>query len=589
MLNEEVARIFERMARVLAFKGEDRFRIMAYERAAVSIRDLKEDLSSIAKAGKLEEIPGIGKDLSEMIGEYVTTGKMSRYDKECRGIRPSLIELMSVPGLGPKTLALLHQKLHINTLEDLKRCFEGDAIQKLKGFGGKKVENIRRGLDLRETSQQRMLIAVALPLAENFLERIRRIGLTERAEIAGSLRRRRETIGDLDILIQSKDATLQSKDTALKEITRLPIVKQVLGVGDTKATVIVEGGIQVDVRAVPGESFGAALQYFTGSKQHNIHLRTLSEKSGLKLNEYGVFRGERRLGGAEESDVYRLMKMPVMPPELREDRGEIEAAVSGNLPVLIEPEDLRGDLHTHTVWSDGKSTSEEMVEEAARLGYEYIALTDHSPSERIAHGLDRDRLEKKIEEIERLRAKRGRRKPHILIGAEVDILADGRLDYPDEILSRLDIVVAAIHSSFRQTRDQITGRLVAAANNPYVDVLAHPTSRLLGSREPLEIDLKRIIEAVCEKHVVLEINGSIYRLDLNDVMARAAQDAGALLAIGSDAHSTAQLEQIRYGVFQARRGWIEARSVVNTWTWAKLSGWLQSRRARLTRSVTAAR
>lgn len=583
MLNEEVARIFENMARVLAFKGEDRFRIMAYERAAISIRDLKEDLSSISKAGKLEDIPGIGKDLSEMIAEYVTTGKMSRYDKECRGFKPSLIELMSVPGLGPKTLALLHQKLHINTLEDLKRCLEGEAIQKLKGFGAKKVENIRRGLDLRETSQKRMLIAVALPLAENFLERIRKIEPIERAEMAGSLRRRRETIGDLDILIQSKDAA-----GALKEITRLPIVKQVLGVGDTKATVIVEGGIQVDVRAVPAESFGAALQYFTGSKQHNIHLRTLAEKSGLKLNEYGVFRGERRLGGEEESDIYRLMKMPIMPGELREDRGEIEAALAGRLPTLIEPEDLRGDLHTHTVWSDGKSTSEEMVEQAARLGYEYIALTDHSPSERVAHGLDRDRLQKKIEEIEHLRARRGRRKPHILIGAEVDILADGSLDYPDEILARLDIVVAAIHSSFRQTRDQITGRLVAAANNPYVDVLAHPTSRLIGSREPLEIDIERVIEAARAKHVALEINGSIYRLDLNDVMARAAQDAGALLVIGSDAHSTAQLEQIRYGVFQARRGWIEARSVVNTWTWAKLNSWLQSRRVRSTRSAGAA-
>ena len=331
---------------------------------------------------------------------------------------------------------------------------------------------------------------------------------------------------------------------------------------------------------MPADSFGAALQYFTGSKQHNIHLRTLARKAGLKLNEYGVFRGEHRLGGREESDIYRLMKMPMMPAELREDRGEIEAALAGQLPLLIELDDLRGDLHAHTVWSDGKSTAEEMVEEAARLGYEYIALTDHSPSERIAHGLDRDRLERKMEEVERLRIKRGRRKPHILMGAEVDILPDGTLDYPDEILARLDIVLAAIHSTFRQTRDRITGRLVDAASHPCVDVLAHPTSRLLGSREPLDIDLGRIAAMAREKQVALEINGSMYRLDLNDVMARAAQQAGALLAIGSDAHSAAQLEQIRYGVFQARRGWIEARSVVNTWTWAKLSGWLQKRRAR---------
>jgi DNA polymerase (family 10) len=573
VINEEVARIFERMARVLAFKGEDRFRVMAYERAAVSIRDLKDDLSSIAKAGKLEEIPGIGKDLSEMIAEYVAKRKIGRYEKECRGIKPSLIELMTVPGLGPKTLALLHNELRVNDIESLKRCLDGEAIRKLKGFGTRKVENIRRGLDLWEGSQKRMLISVALPLAENFIERIRGIEPIERAEIAGSLRRRRETIGDLDVLIQSKNAAL-----ALQEITRLPIVKQVLGIGDTKATVIIEGGIQVDVRAVPVESFGAALQYFTGSKQHNIHLRTLAQKAGLKVNEYGVSCGDRLLGGKEESDVYRLMKMPIMPPELREDRGEIEAALAGRLPALIEPGDLRGDLHTHTIWSDGKSTSEEMVEEAARVGYEYIALTDHSPSERIAHGLDRDRLEKKIEEIERLRIARGRRKPHILIGTEVDILADGRLDYPDEVLARLDVVVAAIHSTFRQTSDQITGRLVAAANHRYVDVLAHPTSRLIGNREPLEFDLERVVKVARENRVALEINGSLYRLDLNDVMARAAQEGGALLAIGSDAHSNAQLEQIRYGVFQARRGWIEARSVVNAWNWAKLSGWLQSRR-----------
>ena len=371
MINEEVARIFERMARVLAFKGEDRFRVMAYERAAVSIRDLKDDLSSIAKAGQLEEIPGIGKDLSEMIAEYVVKRKIGRYEKECCGIKPGLIDLMTVPGLGPKTLALLHNKLRVDDIESLKRCLDGEAIRKLKGFGTRKVENIRRGLDLWEGSQKRMLISVALPVAENFVERIRGIEPIERAEIAGSLRRRRETIGDIDLLIQSKNAA-----QALREITRLPIVKEVLGIGDTKATVIIEGGIQVDVRAVPVESFGAALQYFTGSKQHNIHLRTLAQKAGLKVNEYGVFRGESRLGGKEESDVYRLMKMPIMPPELREDRGEIEAALAGRLPALIEPGDLRGDLHTHTVWSDGKSTSAEMVEEAARLGYEYIALTD---------------------------------------------------------------------------------------------------------------------------------------------------------------------------------------------------------------------
>ena len=572
MLNEEIARIFERMAHVLAFKGQDRFRIMAYERAAISIRDLKEDLAAIAEAGKLQEVPGIGKDLSEMIEEYIATQAMKRYTRECKGIPDELIDLMSIPGLGPKTLALLHKKIGVTSFEDLKRCLAGESVLKLKGFGQKKIDNIKRGIDLWVGRQQRMLISVALPLAENLLAEIRKIGGIERADVAGSLRRRRETIGDVDVLVISKDSP-----NALKQITELPVVKQVLGLGDTKATVIIEGGIQVDVRSVAGESYGAALQYFTGSKQHNIHLRTLGRKHGLKFNEYGVFRGERRIGGAEEADVYESLKMPLMPPELREDRGEIEAALGRKLPKLIDIADLRGDLHTHSTYSDGKSTIEEMVDRAAELGYEYIALSDHSPSERVARGLDRKRLEKKIEEIEALRNKRKDRLPHILIGSEVDILGDGKLDYPDDILAKLDVVIAAIHSSFRQEKDRITGRLLDAIAHPYVDVIAHPTSRLIGSRDALDMHFERVIEAAAKSGVALEVNGSMYRLDLNDVMAKAAQEAGALLGIGSDAHSTAQLEWIRYGVFQARRGWVEARSVVNTWTWTRLSRWLKKR------------
>ena len=572
MINEEIARIFERMAKVLAFKGEDRFRIMAYERAAVSIRDLEEDLSVIAQKGELEEIPGIGKDLSEMISEYVATRKMKRYERECRGIPSGVIELMNIPGLGPKTLALLHKRVHISNFEDLKRCLDSGALLKLKGFGQKKIDNIQRGIDLWLASQKRMLIGVALPLAENLLAEIRKMGLIERAEVAGSLRRRKEDIGDLDVLIISKDSP-----RALRELTRLPLVKQVLELGDTKATILIESGIHVDIRAVARESYGAALQYFTGSKQHNIHLRKLARERGLKFNEYGVFRGEKRLGGRDEAEVYGFMHMPVMPPEIREDRGEIDAALAGRLPKLIEIGDLRGDLHTHSTYSDGKSTIEEMVEDAGELGYEYIALTDHSPSQRIAHGLDLDRLEHKIEDIERLRKQRKDRLPHILLGAEVDILGDGKLDYPEEVLGRLDIVVAAIHSLFRQSKDRITGRLLDALSNPHVDILGHPTSRLLGTREPLEMDFERVLKATLKAHCAVEINGSMYRLDVNDVLARTAQEAGALLAINSDAHSTAQLDQIRYGVFQARRGWIEARAVLNTWSWAKLNRWLKAR------------
>jgi DNA polymerase (family 10) len=404
MVNEEIADIFEKMSRVLAFKGANRFRALAYERAARSLRDLDEDLTDLARQGKLEEIPGIGEDLAGKIEEYIKTRRIRLYDQERRDVPEGLIALMDIPGLGPKTLSL--------------------------------------------------------------------------------------------------------------------------------------------------------------------------------LREYGVFRGEKRLGGVDEDEVYRLVGVPITPPELREDRGEIEAAIEGRLPKLVELDDLRGDLHMRTNYSDGRATIEEMVEGAASLGYEYIALTDHSPSARIARGLDRDRLEKKIEEVESVRERRGPRKPRILLGAEVDILADGRLDYPEEILARFDVVVAAVHSSFRQSRDRMTMRLLEAISNPYVHILAHPLTRLMGSREPAEFDFERIVEAAIEAGMALELNSQPLRLDLTDTMARAAQEAGALLAIDTDAHSVGQLELIRYGVSQARRGWVEARSVVNTWTWAKLSRWLATRRRR---------
>jgi DNA polymerase (family 10) len=572
MINEEIAEIFEKMARVLALKGEDRFRVLAYERAAASLRDLEEDLTSIAKAGKLEQIPGIGKDLAAMINEYIETHRIRRYEQERRGVPDELIELIDIPGLGPKTLALLHRKLHIKNFEDLKRVIDSGALAKLPGFGQKKIENLKRGISLWLSSKQRMSLGVALPLAEKLLADVQQ--LCERADIAGSIRRRRETIGDIDLLIISHDSP-----RALREVTRLPTVKQTIALGDTRATVIIEGGIQVDVRAVARQSYGAALQYFTGSKQHNVHLRTIAHERGLKINEYGIFRGEERLGGEEEEDAYRLLDMPMMPPEIREDRGEIEAAMRGDLPKLIELDDLRGDLHTHTDYSDGKSTIEEMVERAAQLGYDYIALTDHSPSARVARGLDLDRLEKKIEELEQVRNKWQGRKPHILLGAEVDVLADGRLDYPEQVLARLDVVVASVHSAFRQTRDRMTRRMLDAIANTYVHIIGHPTARLIGSREPVDFDFERIIAAAAEAGVALEVNGSPYRLDLTDTMARAAQQAGVLLAIDSDAHSAAQLEQIRYGVFQARRGWVEAHSVINTWTWSKLSRWLKKRRS----------
>ncbi|HEY8461823.1 MAG TPA: DNA polymerase/3'-5' exonuclease PolX, partial [Blastocatellia bacterium] len=558
MVNQEIAEIFDHMSRVLAFKGKDRFRALAYERAAGSLRGLDQDVTGLAREKRLKEIPGVGDDLSEMIEEYIDTGHIRRCEREMRDVPDALIEMMDIPGIGPKTLALLHKKFRIKDADDLRRLIENGSLRNLRGFGEKKIENLRRGIELYQSSKQRRLLGLVLPVAETLLEETRRMKLVDRADLAGSIRRGRETVGDIDLLISSSDG-----EEALREFVKLPVVKRVTALGGTRASVIIEGNIQVDVRAVPEESYGAALQYFTGSKPHSVHLRGIAQKRGLKINEYGVFRGEKRIGGEKEEDTYRALGMEMPPPELREDGGEIEAAMEGSLPKLIEEGDLRGDLHTHTTWSDGRSSLEKMVEAAAELGLEYIAITDHSPSSRIANGLDIDRLERKIEEVEALRKKRGRRKPRILMGAEVDILSDGSLDYPDEVLARLDVVVASLHSAFRQSKDRMTGRLLDAIANPYTSVIGHPAARLLGSREPVDFDFDRIIEAAVKTGVALEVNGSPNRLDLSDVMARAACEAGALLAIDSDAHSAAQLEQTRYGILQARRGWVETRSVVN--------------------------
>ncbi len=568
MVNQEIARIFDRMAKVLAFKGADRFRILAYERGAASLRDLKQDLREQPKES-FAEIPAIGEDLSAMISEYLAKGRISKYEKERRGIPDDLIDLMTIPGLGPKTLATLHKALKVRSLEDLKRVLGDGAIRTLPGFGEKKIANLRKSVDVWTGGQERMPLGVALPLAEELLRSIRKNSLVERADLGGSLRRARETIGDIDILIVS-----DKSPQALSQISRLPQVRQVTALGDTLLSMEIEGGIHVDLRALPKESYGAALQYFTGSKEHNVHLRTLGRNLGLKLNEYGVFRGETRVGGAREEDVYKAVGLPMIPPEMRENRGEIEAAERNALPDLVTQDDLRGDLHVHTTYSDGRDTLEAMVERAAELGYEYVAFSDHSPAQHIAHGLELDRLHQKLEEIRRLRARRLGRKPYILAGAEVDILPDGTLDYPEKILNDLDVVVAAIHSAFQQPSDQTTGRILDALDHR-LHVLAHPTARLMGTRAPLSFQFEKVLEKAAKKRIALEVNGAYLRLDLNDTMARAAGEARCLLSIGSDAHSRAQLEDIRYGVLQARRGWLTAASIVNTWSFAKISRWLE--------------
>lgn len=580
--NEEIASTFEKMSRVLALKGKDRFRILAYQKAAQSIRDLEQDLSTIAAQGKLEEISGIGKDLAGKIEEALETGHIGQCEKECRNIPDSLLTLFEIRGLGPKTIALFHKRYNVNDVEDLKELLRAGRLKKRAGFGEKKIAVLVEALESWTASHNRVLLGMALPRAEALLDRIRKLGLVARAELAGSLRRGRETIGDVDLLVTSKDSA-----QALVEISKLPTVTRILAIGPTKATLLLDD-LQVDIRAVAPESFGAALQYFTGSKPHNTHLRAIARQRGLKINEYGIFREDKRLGGIEEEDIYRLLNMPWIAPELREDRGEIEAAQKNVLPELVELDQVRGDLHAHSTYSDGRATISEMVDRAAALGYEYIALSDHSPSERVARGLDIRRLDKKIKELDSIRRKRGQAKPRILLGAEVDILPDGRLDYPDQILERFDVVIAAVHGNFNQAKAEMTARVLSAIKNPYVNIIAHPTGRLIGKRPPIELDFEKVAAAAKDAGVALEIDGSPWRLDLNDTLARATHKSGALLAITGDAHSTAQLAFMRFGVMQAKRGWIPASAVVNTWPWQKLHEWLMARRPRRVLAMKAA-
>ncbi len=573
--NREIGEIFDNIADILDLLEDNPFRIRAYRNAGRNIRELTDNIEDLIERNEFIKIPGIGPDLLGKIREFLSTGKINDYEELKKRVPEGLVELLAIQGLGPKTLAKLNKELGVKNIEDLERALGGKQILTLRGMGEKKVEDIKRGIELFIKSGDRMLLGIALPLAEQIIHEINKIPGAEGTIAAGSIRRMRETIGDIDILTMAKEG-----ERVVKAFTKLPFVKEVLASGDTKGSVIFETGIQIDLRVVEPDSYGAALQYFTGSKAHNIKLRTIALEKGLKINEYGVFRGDKKIAGENEDGIYRILGLPWIPPEIREDKGEIEAAQNEKLPFLVEIGDIRGDLHMHSKWSDGGATIEEMALKAKELGYKYIAMTDHSPSSRIARGLSVERLYEKKEEVEAINKKlRGIR---ILMGSEVDIKSDGSLDYPDDVLKDLDIAIAAVHSGFKMDRESMTRRIVKALQNPFIHALAHPTGRLIGQREGYEADMDEIIKTAREYGKALEINSHYLRLDLNDINVRKAMEKGIKIVISTDSHFTDQLSMIRLGVATARRGWVEKKDVLNTMGFTELSNWLkQVRSARI--------
>lgn len=575
MRNAEVADFLDEIADLLELKGESRYRVGAYRTAAARIQNLPESVEDVWASGRLQEIPGVGESIAAKVGELLQTGRSTYLESLRREVSPGLRELLRVPGLGPARAQTIHRYLGIQTIQELAEAARQHRLRELPGIREKTEEKILREVERLQQRTRRILLGVALPAAEEVVQLMRRDPNVRRIAPAGSLRRMKETVGDIDILVSSERPA-----EVTKAFAKLPIVKEILGLGPTKASVLTKDNLQMDLRAVKPDEYGAALQYFTGNKEHNIALREIAIRHGYKLSEYGLFEEStgRRLAGEDEADVYRALGLEWMPPELRENRGELEAALAGRLPKLVKLEDIRGDLQAHTKWSDGTATQEEMAKACRDMGYEYVAITDHSPSLGVARGLSPERLGEKLREVDELNA---RLAPfRILKGAEVDIRADGTLDYPDEVLSQLEVVVASIHSGFEQGRERITERILRAFKNPNVDMLAHPTGRLLDRRAGYDVDLETVLRAAAATGVAVEINASPERLDLNDVWTLRAKELGVTICVNTDAHSPGQLGFMRYGVGVARRGWLEKKDVLNTLPLQQLLEWLSRRRGR---------
>ena len=557
MKNAEITRIFRDIAKILEIKGANVFRIRAYERAAQNIEGIPNLLEKYIKEDRLQEIPGIGKDLAERIKEYASTGKIQIYEDLKKSIPEGLLELLKIPSIGPKTAKLLYEQLKIRNLSGLEKAIKQNKLKGIFGIKEKTVENIKKGIEIVKRGQERMTLAQAIEVGEEFIRPLKKLSETKNISVAGSLRRRKETVRDIDILVLS-DKPRKIMDA----FVNLPLVREIQARGETKSSVRTKGDIQVDCRVVEERSFGAALMYFTGSKNFNIKLRQIAIRKGLKVNEYGIYKNDKFICGKTEEEIFKYLGLSYITPELREDGGEIELAQKARLPHLVELKNIKGDLHTHSTWSDGENSIEEMVQAAMKLGYSYLAITDHSQSLKIANGLTPAELKKKKKEIDKINKKINNFR--ILYGTEVDIDSQGKIDYPDKILAEFDIVIAAIHTGFKQPGAQLTKRTVNACKNKYVNIIAHPTGRLWGTRDPYDIDLDELFKAAKDTNTCLEINAYPQRLDLNDINCRRAKEMGARIAIGTDSHATQQLQSMQLGVSVARRGWLSAEDVINT-------------------------
>lgn len=556
--NADIATIFDEIADLLDIEGDNPFRIRAYRNAARTLRDLGREVSSMLEQGEnLTALPGIGEDLAAKIQEIVATGTTSLLGKLRKKVPPALTELLHIPGLGPKRVKALYHELDIHTVEQLHRAALDGRIRTLPGFGEKIEQQIVRAIQARADMGERCKLAVAAQYADALVAFLKQAPGVKHVVVAGSYRRARETVGDLDILV-----TARPKSPVVDHFVAYSEVAAVTAKGGTRASVRLASGLQVDLRVVRDESYGAALHYFTGSKAHNIAIRELGQHRGLKINEYGVFKDGRRIAGATEESVFAAVGLPFIPPELRENRGEIEAARAGTLPKLVELSDLKGDLHAHTKATDGRNSLHEMALAARERGFEYLAITEHSKHVTVAHGLDVPRLLTEIDEIDRLNATL----PDITLlkGIEVDILEDGRLDLPDHVLGRLDLVIGAVHSRLHLPRQQQTERILRAMDRPYFHILAHPTGRLIQERAPYDVDMPRIIRQARQRGCFLELNAHPDRLDLLDTYCQLAKEEGVLISINSDAHSVLDFNNLRFGVGQARRGWLEKDDVLNT-------------------------